>query len=781
MTTLIFFFLLSLLTHLSQEHMILAKMQNNTDNDTDPDPDPSPSPSSDQEDHSEDGINTIKYYFFKTFKKGEKASYTIKSYDYTQYYIILVCNQTNSMNIKTSESETETRLYLITDYSIDYQVEIQSIEDCFLEISFIPKVIDIDYFTYHFEKEYHKLYSPQNYIFILVDNIFLKEDSILYYDPYISNPSVKYIPLKGNTKFSDIYYSDEVESYDFFSHSYVPKDKYYIIKIHTDSSYDFYFSFRDSFTDTDDHKMYVYPTFYNDYLLKENDYINFYKINNERGVMVKLIAQSNPNVKIYVDEYYSTNYLDDTNREQLICCSSYVTVKPINGYAVIGIVESSSTFGDRSIVFSYYPAGGYAFESRLYFFETHDGETGKDYNVLGFKVNMNHFGSVKCNVYNLGGFKARGYYVGDRGLSHYFDFYKSESIDYYYPNDLLNPISYEEGNYGVALTCPCCSEHNLPDYEYKVDFIYYDESKFKSIKENNPVILVNNSVFEDFDNVTYKISVPKNKNKYLKIQISNCDSNYFNFHLLKKMNISYYSHFSINTEADIILNLSKHFDKNELLNLNYLYVYLEKFTAISLDYEFLELDNNYKMKPSGLSKQVNITINDNSKGEIQFYPLIFNEDIEYTLYLIKDNDINITNKCRFYLYELSSDISKIDIGNFIVSEKKENYTIKTNFEFDFKTNKKYSIILMAYQKQNYKYKYAYKTAYYSKDNKDEDNTNNIFQGANLYIFIGAGALVIIIICIIIAIICIKKNKCKKDSLENEVGEFDTRGDSLVNN
>ena len=50
---------------------------------------------------------------------------------------------------------------------------------------------------------------------------------------------------------------------------------------------------------------------------------------------------------------------------------------------------------------------------------------------------MNHFGSVKCNVYNLGGFKARGYYVGDRGLSHYFDFYKSESIDYYYPNDLL--------------------------------------------------------------------------------------------------------------------------------------------------------------------------------------------------------------------------------------------------------------------------------------------------------------------------------------------------------
>ena len=777
MTTLIYFFLLSLLTSLSKGHMILTKIQNNTDNDTDPDPEPSPSPASDQEDHSEDGNNTIKYYFFKSFKKGEKASYTIKPYNYLQYNIILVCNQTDSMHIKSSESETETRLYLITDYSVDYQVEIQSTQDCFLEISFIPKTVDIDYFTYHFEKEYHKLYSPQNYIYILVDNIFLKEDSLLYYDPYISYPSVKYIPLKGNTKFSDIYYSEvEVESYDFFSHSYVPKDQYFIIKIHTNSSYDFYFSFRDTFYDTGNHEMYIYPTFYNDYFLQQNDYMHFYKINNERGVLVKLIAQSNPNVQIYVDEYYSTNYLNDTNREILICCSSYVTVQPRNGYAVIGILESSSTFGDRSIIFSYYPTGSYAMDGRLYFFKTHDGETAKDYNLLGFKVNMNHFGSVKCNIYNLGGFKARGYYTGDRGLSHYFDFSKSESIDYYFPNDLLNPISFGEGYYGVTLTCPCCTQYSLPDYKYVVDFIYYDESKFKSINENNPIILVNNSVFEDFDNVTYKISVPKNKNKYLKIQISNCDNNYLNFHLLKKMTISYYSLFSINTDADIILNLSKHFDKEELSKLDYLYIYLEKFTAISFDYEFLELDTNYKMKETGLSKQVNITINDNSKAEIQFYPLIFNEDVRYILYLIKDNDINITNKCRFYLYE-SSDLSKIDIGNFIVSEKKENYTIKSNFEFDFKTNTKYSIVLMAYQKENYKYKYAYKTVYYYKDYKDEDN---LFEGKNLYIFIGGGALVIIIICIIIVIICIKKNKCKKESLEIEVGEFNEKG-ALVNN
>ena len=63
MTSLIFFFILFLLSHLSQEHMILTKMQNNTDNDTDPDPDPdpSPSPSSDQDDHSDgEKINYLK-------------------------------------------------------------------------------------------------------------------------------------------------------------------------------------------------------------------------------------------------------------------------------------------------------------------------------------------------------------------------------------------------------------------------------------------------------------------------------------------------------------------------------------------------------------------------------------------------------------------------------------------------------------------------------------------------------------------------------------------------
>ena len=39
----------------------------------------------------------------------------------------------------------------------------------------------------------------------------------------------------------------EVESYDFFSNSYVQKDQYFIIKIHTNAFYDFYIELDDDY------------------------------------------------------------------------------------------------------------------------------------------------------------------------------------------------------------------------------------------------------------------------------------------------------------------------------------------------------------------------------------------------------------------------------------------------------------------------------------------------------------------------------------------------------
>ena len=96
-------------------------------------------------------------------------------------------------------------------------------------------------------------------------------------------------------------------------------------------------------------------------------------------------------------------------------------------------------------------------------FESCENPDYKNYNILGFKVNINHFSSIKCNAYSLGGFKFRGYYVGYRGNTYYLNFEGSEDVNYYYPSDLINENSFGEGQYGIPLYCPCCTEWGI-DY-----------------------------------------------------------------------------------------------------------------------------------------------------------------------------------------------------------------------------------------------------------------------------------------------------------------------------
>ena len=74
------------------------------------------------------------------------------------------------MRVSSSENNIVTRLFLIKNYLINYNIVLENVkEDYFFEISFIPKLVDIDFFDQKFEKEYHKIYSPQNCIYILVN------------------------------------------------------------------------------------------------------------------------------------------------------------------------------------------------------------------------------------------------------------------------------------------------------------------------------------------------------------------------------------------------------------------------------------------------------------------------------------------------------------------------------------------------------------------------------------------------------------------------------------
>ena len=85
-------------------------------------------------------------------------------------------------------------------------------------------------------------------------------------------------------------------------------------------------------------------------------------------------------------------------------------------------------------------------------------------------------------------------------------------------------------------------------------------------------------------------------------------------------------------------------NKNELLNLNNLYAYLEKYDRISFEYEYIELHSNYKIKYSNLIKDVNFTMN-NGKAQIEFYPILFDEEMEYKLYILENEKTDI-RKCN---------------------------------------------------------------------------------------------------------------------------------------
>ena len=81
-------------------------------------------------------------------------------------------------------------------------------------------------------------------------------------------------------------------------------------------------------------------------------------------------------MQIYVEEYYSKFYLNETVREGLICCSN-VIIKVLNGYALIGALESSDTFGDLKITYIYYSSWGLVPYNAMNVFESYEYQDSK--------------------------------------------------------------------------------------------------------------------------------------------------------------------------------------------------------------------------------------------------------------------------------------------------------------------------------------------------------------------------------------------------------------------
>ena len=158
------------------------------------------------------------------------------------------------------------------------------------------------------------------------------------------------------------------------------------------------------------------------------------------------------------------------------------------------------------------------------------------------------------------------------------------------------------------------------------------------------------------------------------------------------------------------------------------------------------------------------------KAQIGFYPILFDEEMEYKLYILENEKTNI-KKCIIYNHNLKN----VDLGNYIIYQKDENYIIKINIQNELKNSGQYSIVLMVYQKNNYKFKYLYNTIFYTNS---ENNNDNFFENNKTLIIIIIVSLILIVIAIVIIIIVIKRKKSDKD-LEKNVEEFKGDRDSSL--
>lgn len=179
-------------------------------------------------------------------------------------------------------------------------------------------------------------------------------------------------------------------------------------------------------------------------------------------------------------------------------------------------------------------------------------------------------------------------------------------------------------------------------------------------------------------------------------------------------------------------------------------------------------NKSYQFQLTDLPYQFNITNSLNGKIKISFYPVFYNEEVKYQLYIVKSDDL-FQSLCNFYSID---DINKeiIDIGIFNISNK--------TYESDQPINKEIKLNFSA--KQTLKIGLFYKTTHYYKIknlvipisfdydpiSKNDDKNNK------LLIYLGIGFASALIIAF--SIYCLRK----KIKNKNEIKMTEFKGELL---
>ena len=716
----------------------------------------------------------IRKDYFLIVEKGHSYSFQIhNNHLYTK--VLVYCSSENAMKINDEYSPKFNILkYDYYTYEKIYEIELQSkVYSYTFRVMFLPKDINAELGEINELQNYISLEIFNDYNFNSMSLIFINSkldksiDSILNLRLKAGNPiQAYYIPLSDDLDFdkltNDINYKSDAKTGDIF----YPKDDNFIIKV-IGSTYDFMVEYFSGISNIE-----YSPTihlFSNQQYIKEiqNRYSN-YKID--------YITGSNEDCEVDIgtifnnSEYTYKTTLSKSNKRIILemeelsiiskNCDAVLTIIPnyIFGYKAYKI---SQDFHDIKL-----PPGKICL---LQIPKPQD-------NIRTFRVNVQKpydFGTTKaCPDYYIGLIPITGLFIEEPVIHEYI--YVGGKMKYY---DFLNPYYYSneaeknDEEYYIIIS----------NYCYGIDPLVVSVYTY-TLDENNigylaPGTDYSISFYESIFTNYYLIDGPKDNKKILSYTISPCQSN-LKFYLLTDYNTLGYSSM-IYGETTGYITLDEKIYQKDYLNLffrnnNNDYAYFK--------FEYHDIIDNYTTNFAKISYNIKVENSYNEKITVEFYPLAFDEDVKYVLYIIQTTN-DIVNMCNF-VKDSAKYKAHFDIGIINVPQKSSNYLLKKEIKLGYGssryTNLKVSILAktskygneLMYPSVDFEYNPKYKDDDEddSDDNSENNHRNNTRNDSNtsiftnVYFYIGIGGVIIIIVAIIIYYIVKKKNSYDKFDL-----------------
>ena len=722
-------------------------------------------------------INSQTYYLDRNYnlqmEKGDSLTFIVPdNYRFTN--ILVYCSLEDTMEITNGGSTViRTRMYIINTVKFNeettYKILLKAKNKPYnFQSLFITSNFLVQYEDGEFQTEFSTSYEHFAGALIFVDarNV-NKEDRMLFYRHLAGNDiNFFYFPLTNDINFREICYNYHYKENSQTGNPFYPNDDYFILK-YIGSAFDI----KVQYTGASQYYE-MTPLFNNKELYKKAEISNnyYYKID--------FILGSNEKCAVEVKHYNSTYILSENNNRLILPVENLILVSK-NCDAVVTIVSNKNVY--KSYYVSENDVKRAKFEATDFtLFKVPEKET--NIRVLrfaiqaGYKIGNDYY---PCNIFNAGMILIHGLFI-EQPINH-IEIYKEG--DYRYLN-FINPYYFENpdnkfknDDYYIAFTCNCYFAKN---HEY----LKLEYSLYPSILDlKDAKYLVNNRMhqigkaYETFDNF-YQIDPPENDNVILTVSSSSCNSNTFSLVVLSDYDKIIHNQTEL-FSTFFFENCEKYIGK-EALYINFENVDTDKVTFY---YEYLPINRTYIFQPTNFPKQFNITNTINGKINISFYPVFFNEEVKYQLYIVKSNDL-FQSLCNFYSID---DTNKkiIDIGIYninndsIGSNQPLNKEIDINLYFTSKQTLKIGLFYKTinnYKIQNllipisFEYNPINDKDKEDKDNKNKTNPDNKSENGNsnhsiynMLIYIGVGSTALIII--IIVIYCIIKNNKNKNQIK----------------